>query len=235
MQRCSLLVLASLLACSSAATPYAPAPSKDGKSAPNADGTTDAKAAAAPAGPVAGAEPAAVGKPAPDFELADADGKLHKLSEHAGKLVVLEWFNPGCPFVKYAHGEGPLKDMAAKQASQGVVWLSVNSGAAGKQGAGAQASKEGAATFSMTNPILIDESGAVGKLYGATKTPHVFLVDDKGVLVYAGAIDNAPIGEVDGGGAYVNYLEAALTDVRAGKPVTTASTSSYGCTVKYAS
>jgi Redoxin len=229
MPRIELVAFALVAACSASGSPSPGTAASDSKS----------PAVASPSppsgGPVADAQPAAVGRAAPDFELTDADGKPHKLSEHKGKLVVLEWFNPGCPFVKYAHGEGPLKEMAAKEIEQGVVWLAINSGAAGKQGAGAEASREAAKTFSMGHPILIDESGAVGHIYGATKTPHVFLVDTNGVLVYAGAIDNAPIGEVDGGGAYVNYLGTALSDVRAGKPVATASTSSYGCSVKYAS
>ncbi len=178
---------------------------------------------------------AVVGQPAPDFTLSDTEGKTVRLSDHKGKLVVLEWWNPGCPFVKFAHGEGPLRSMAAEQTAQGVVWFAINSGAAGKQGAGADASREGAKGFGMTHPVLLDEAGTVGRAYEARKTPHVYLIDDQGVLVYRGAIDNAPIGEVDGGGAYVNYLAAALADVRAGKPVATPQTDAYGCSVKYAS
>jgi cytochrome oxidase Cu insertion factor (SCO1/SenC/PrrC family) len=224
------LVIASLgLACDKA-----PAQATDKGSTPVVPDNASAgdKTTAAP--PVAADAHAKVGEPAPDFTLTDADGKSFKLSEHAGKLVVLEWFNPGCPFVKYAHGEGPLKDMAANETKPGdLVWVAINSGAAGKQGAGADASREGAKAFGMTHPILIDESGAVGHAYGAEKTPHVFLVDAKGVLVYAGALDNAPIGEVDGGGAFTNYLANAIAEVRGGKAVATAETKSYGCSVKY--
>jgi len=190
------------------------------------------KTSAAP--PIAVDAHATIGQPAPDFTLTEAFGKSFKLSDHRGKLVVLEWFNPGCPFVKYAHGDGPLKDMAATETKPNdLVWVAVNSGAEGKQGAGADASRDGAKEFGMTHPVLVDTSGAVGHAYGAEKTPHVYLVDSKGVLVYAGALDNAPIGEVDGGGAYTNYLGAAIADVRGGKPVTTPETKSYGCTVKY--
>jgi len=232
-----LLVLAALLTACSQSSGTGPQPAEGKSSSPKATSTQSADAKTGT--PVAEtktapAKTAVVGQPAPDFELADADGTKHKLSDHKGKLVVLEWFNPGCPFVKYAHGEGPLKDMAAKESEQGVVWYSVNSGAAGKQGAGADASREGAKTFGMTNPILVDEDGTVGRTYGAEKTPHVFLVDTTGTLVYAGAIDNAPMGEVDGGGPKVNYLAEALAAVRAGKPVATAETKSYGCSVKYA-
>lgn len=233
-----LLVLAALLSgCTQGATKSAEEKSSSPTgAAPSA--SADAKATAPAGGEAKAAEvvakTAAVGQAAPDFELKDTDGTAHKLSDHKGKLVVLEWFNPGCPFVKYAHGSGPLKDMAAKEMEQGVVWYSVNSGGPGKQGAGVEGSKEGAKTFGMTNPILIDEDGTVGRTYGAEKTPHVFLVDTKGTLVYAGAIDNAPMGEVDGGGAAVNYLSEALAAVREGKPVATAETKSYGCSVKYA-
>ena len=232
-----LLVLAALLTgCTQGRTQSAEEKSAS-PSATTPTASADAKATTPAGGEATDAVPvktAAIGQPAPDFELADVDGKLHKLSEHKGKLVVLEWFNPGCPFVKYAHGSGPLKDMASKEMEQGVVWYSVNSGAPGKQGAGVEGSREGAKTFGMTNPILVDEAGTVGQSYGAEKTPHVFLVDTQGTLVYAGAIDNAPMGEVDGGGPVVNYLADALAAVRANKPVATAETKSYGCSVKYA-
>ncbi|MBX7079718.1 MAG: thioredoxin family protein [Nannocystaceae bacterium] len=205
-----------------------------GKAAPPAAGPSTASAATPTTAPPLAT--AVLGQPAPDFTLTDTEGKTVRLSDHKGKLVVLEWWNPGCPFVKYAHGEqGPLRTMAAEQMAQGVVWFAINSGAPGKQGAGADASREGASGFGMGHPVLIDEAGTVGRAYEARKTPHVFLIDDKGVLVYRGAIDNAPIGEVDGGGAYVNHLAAALADVRAGKPVATAQTDAYGCSVKYAS
>ena len=147
---------------------------------------------------------------------------------------MLEWFNPGCPFVQYAHGEGPLKDQAKKTTADGVVWLSINSGGPGKQGHGVEANKEGASKWAMENPILIDESGAVGHLYGAEKTPHIFVIDGEGKLVYRGAIDNAPIGRVDGGGEYVNYLDGVLAAMKAGAPIAEADRPAYGCSVKYA-
>lgn len=191
-----------------------------------------------PASPPADAPPpvttAAIGQPAPAFDLVDTEGQHHSLADGKGKLVVLEWWNPGCPFVKYAHGEGPLRDMAEQETKAGVVWLAINSGAPGKQGAGADNSREGARGFGMAHPVLLDEDGAVGHAYGATKTPHVFLIDGEGKLRYRGAIDNAPIGEVDGGGAYRNHLAQALAEVRAGKPVSVPETPSYGCSVKYA-
>lgn len=214
-----------LVACSSSS----PAPA--GSTAAAGGPTPPATAASKP--PKVGSGTAAVGQPAIDFELTDADGKPFHLADHKGKTVVLEWFNPGCPFVKYAHGEGPLKTMAADEIKNGVVWVAVNSGAPGKQGAGVDASRDGAKEFGMTHPILVDETGAVGRAYGAQKTPHMFVVDPAGTLVYAGALDNAPIGEVDGGGAYVNHVTAALADLRAARAVVAPKTEAYGCSVKY--
>jgi peroxiredoxin len=180
----------------------------------------------------AGAE---LGKPAPDFTLKDTDGKDVSLANFKGKTVVLEWFNPECPYVKAAHTKGSLVDEAKRQAKKGIVWLSINSGAAGKQGAGVEKSKAGAKGFNMENPVLVDESGTVGKAYGATNTPHVFVIDPKGVLQYRGAIDNSPDGEGQSpqGGKLVNYVAAAIDDLAANRAVKTPDTKAYGCGVKY--
>ena len=177
-----------------------------------------------------------VGKPAPDFTLKDLDGKVHKLSDYKGKTVVLEWFNPGCPYVVAAHTKGSLVDLAQRQAKAGVVWLAVNSGAPGKQGYGVEVNRAAAKSWSMAYPILVDESGTVGKAYGATNTPHMFVVSKDGTLVYKGAIDNSPDGERGSpqGGVLVDYVSAAVGDLAAGKPVRTADTKAYGCGVKYA-
>jgi peroxiredoxin len=181
----------------------------------------------------AGAE---LGKPAPDFTLKDTDGKTVSLASFKGKTVVLEWFNPGCPYVKASHSKGSLVDTAKKQQKKGIVWLSINSGAPGKQGAGVENSKTGAKGFNMENPVLIDEAGTVGKAYGATNTPHLFVIDAKGNLVYRGAIDNSPDGEGQSpeGGKLVNYVDAALEDLAAGRAVKISDTKAYGCSVKYA-
>jgi peroxiredoxin len=183
-----------------------------------------------PAQALAAAE---IGKPAPDFALPDLDGKEVKLSDHKGKTVVLEWFNPECPFVKFAHGEGPLKTMAKEQTDKGIVWIAINSGAPGKQGHGPEKNKEGASTFGMEHPILLDESGETGKAYGAKTTPHLFIVDPEGNLVFRGGVDNAPMGKPEGD--LENYVTTALEELAAGKPVTNADVRSYGCSVKYAS
>ncbi len=181
----------------------------------------------------AGAE---LGKPAPDFTLKDVDGKDVSLASFKGKTVVLEWFNPECPYVKAAHTKGSLVDSAKRQQKKGIVWLTINSGAAGKQGAGVEKSKAGAKGFNMENPVLVDEAGTVGKAYGATNTPHTFVIDPKGNVVYRGAIDNSPDGEglSPQGGKLINYVEAALDDVAANRAVKTPDTKAYGCSVKYA-
>jgi peroxiredoxin len=174
---------------------------------------------------------AAVGQPAPDFTLRDLSGKEVQLSDLRGKTVVLEWFNPGCPFVVYAHGEGPLRDQPARAAKDGVVWLAVNSGAPGKQGHGLEVNQKATSEWGMSYPVLLDEAGSVGRSYGAVTTPHMYVVDPKGTLVYAGALDNAPLGKSDT--TVTKYVDAALADVKAGRTVATASTKPYGCSVKY--
>jgi peroxiredoxin len=187
--------------------------------------------AAAPPVPVA-----EVGKPAPDFTLPDLDGKPHRLSDLKGKVVVLEWFNPGCPYVVNSHTRGSLVDAAALRSKEGVVWLAVNSGAPGKQGHGVETNRAAAKAWSMPNPILVDESGSVGKAYGATNTPHMFVIGKDGKLAYKGAIDNSPDGErgAPQGGKLVEYVTDAIQDLGAGRPVRTPETKAYGCSVKYA-
>jgi peroxiredoxin len=180
---------------------------------------------------------ALVGKPAPDFTLKDLSGKEVKLASFKGKTVVLEWFNPGCPFVKKSHTVGSLVDTAKRQTGKDVVWLAINSGAAGKQGADPGENTEAAKSWSMSHPILRDDAGKVGKAYGATNTPHMFVIDKAGTVVYAGAIDNSPDGEGKSapGGKVVNYVDAAISDLAAGRTVQTPSTKAYGCSVKYGS
>jgi cytochrome oxidase Cu insertion factor (SCO1/SenC/PrrC family) len=228
---CGALCLV-LAACSkqpSASVEAASEPSSSAVEAKAAD-----PAAPANAEPAAAAGPARVGAPAPDFTLTDLDGKSVSLCEFRGKLVVLEWFNPGCPFVRNSHTTGSLKGLAAKYAGD-VVWLAINSGGSGKQGAGVEANREGAKQFDLHHPILIDESGKVGQLYGAERTPHMFVVNPEGVLVYKGAIDNSPDGEGQSpeGGKLVNYVDGAISAVRSGAKVSPEETKAYGCSVKY--
>ncbi len=203
------------------------------------DASTPSSATSAPsASPSASAAPAAaqgavLGKPAPDFTLHDVDGKTFTLSQFRGKTVVLEWFNPGCPFVTRNHQQGPLKDMAARAQKDGVVWLSINSNGPGTQGHGVDNNKAGIAAFHIVNPVLLDEDGKVGHAYGARTTPHMFVVDPAGVLVYRGAIDDAQDGDTEGK-PFANYVADALADLAAKRPVRTPETPSYGCSVKYA-
>jgi peroxiredoxin len=175
---------------------------------------------------------AVVGEAAPNFELPDLDGKTVKLADLKGKTVVLEWFNPGCPFVVRAHSEkGSLATLAAEQSKTGVAWVAINSGAPGNQGHGVEANKEAAKSWNLSHPILLDETGAVGKAYGAKTTPNMFVINPEGVLVYSGAVDNNPSGnEVP---KVKNYVTAALSALSEGKPVRTPRTKSYGCSVKY--
>lgn len=179
---------------------------------------------------------AKVGSSAPDFTLKDLDGKEVTLASLKGKTVVLEWFNPECPFVQRSHTKGSLITTAKRHAGAGVVWLAINSGAEGRQGHGTTVNAEAKTKFNLDYPILLDADGSVGKAYGATNTPHMFIINDAGVLVYRGAIDNSPDGE--GGspkdGKLVNYVDDALAALKAGKAIATPETEAYGCSVKYA-
>jgi peroxiredoxin len=190
------------------------------------------------AGRSARAEGAAPGQAAPDFALPDLDGKLVRLSDFRGKLVVLEWFNPECPFVRASHFKGSLVGLAQRMTARGVVWLAINSGAPGKQGAGVDKSRAGKAAFHLDHPVLIDESGKTGHAYGATNTPHIYVIGKDGVLAYKGAIDNSPDGEglspQGEAGKLVNYAESAVESILAGRPVSPRETRAYGCSVKYA-
>jgi peroxiredoxin len=174
---------------------------------------------------------------APDFTLSDLDGGTVKLADLRGKVVVLEWFNPECPFVQRSHTEGSLVGLSKRYAAKGIAWYAINSGAPGKQGSGAETNRKGQQALHVDNPILLDETGVVGKAYGATNTPHMFVIDPSGNLVYSGAIDNSPDGEGKSpeGGTLVNYVEQALEDVAAKRPVRTPKTKAYGCSVKYGS
>lgn len=176
-------------------------------------------------------EGVAVGSVAPGFELTDTDGKATKLSDFAGKVVVLQWFNPGCPFVKkHYEGANTFNELNKKYSDKGVVFLAINSGAAGKEGAGKETNATAKKDWKIEYPVLLDEAGTVGKTYGAQRTPEMFVIDKEGKVVYHGAIDDNK--DMKGTGK-TNYVAKALDEVLAGKPVTTAETKPYGCTVKY--
>jgi peroxiredoxin len=171
---------------------------------------------------------ATVGQPAPEFTLTDQDGASVDLKALAGKTVVLEWTNPDCPFVKRHYRTKTMTTLAERFGKDGVVWLAVNSTAT----LDPARLKEWRTAEGITYPVLDDRAGTVGHAYGAKTTPHLFVVDPKGVLVYAGGIDDDPAGE--NGDKATNYVALALEDVTAGKPVRTPETKPYGCSVKYA-
>jgi len=177
-----------------------------------------------------------VGERVPDFTLTNLEGKSVSLHDYKGKIVILEWFNPDCPFVKAAHTKGILKNLGNKiSKKKSVVWLAINSGAPGKQGAGLEHNQRMKKKYNINYPILLDEAGKVGRLYGAKKTPHMFVIDGKGILRYQGAIDNDPFAEKNARGEKViSYVELALRDVEEGTEVASPVTKPYGCTVKYA-
>ncbi len=170
---------------------------------------------------------------APDFTLTDTEGKTHTLSEYvkSGKTVVLEWFNADCPFVKKHHEKNKSMNATYEAAvKDGAVWLAICSSAPGKQGSGVERNQKARADYAMAYPVLLDETGAVGRLYGAKTTPHMYVVGKDMTLAYAGAIDSdaspTQLGET-------NYVAAALEAMKAGKEVAKPRTKSYGCSVKY--
>jgi peroxiredoxin len=227
MKKLAALALLAMAACATAEPPPQGAPTAVAATGDRAPSSPPAAAAAAPAAK------AKVGQPAPDFSLPDLDGKTVKLADFKGKTVVLEWFNPGCPFVVQSHKAGGLKDTAARYTEKGIVWLAINSGAAGKQGHGKDTNVKAKADFAMGHPLLLDESGTVGRAYGAKHTPHMYVIDPKGILIYAGAIDSTKGGEPEKDEKVTNYVEAALAELAQSKPVSIPETEAFGCSVKY--
>jgi peroxiredoxin len=174
-------------------------------------------------------EKAEVGKAAPAFSLTDQDGNTVSLSDFEDKIVVLEWFNIECPYVVRHHErEKGIPNLAEKYAEQDVVWLAINS----SNDQDVAHNKRTHERLNLSYPILEDQSGNVGRLYGATHTPHIYVINTQGVLVYAGAIDNDPRGRTQPE-ERVNYADQALRATLAGETVTTDQTRAYGCTIKY--
>lgn len=186
--------------------------------------------------PLLAAAPAALAAPAaaPAFTAKDADGRTRSLAEFKGKVVVLEWVNEGCPYVQ-KHYKGNMQKTQKAALAQGAVWLSVCSSAPGQQGAvnGAQAKAWMKAHNATPTAFLLDPSGTVGRAYGAKTTPHMYIVDKTGKLVYQGGIDDKPTSKVEDIAGAKNYVLAALADLKAGRPVQTAFSRPYGCAVKY--
>jgi hypothetical protein len=178
---------------------------------------------------------ARVGDRAPDFTATDSNGRVHKLSEYQGKFVVLEWTNRGCPYTQKHYNSGNMQRLQREWTSRGVIWLTVISSAPGKQGY-VEASDENAYLKQMNaapNAVLLDPTGALGHLYDAKTTPHMFIIDPKGILIYNGAIDDRPTTDLADVKAARNHLSVALEEATAGKPVSIPTTRPYGCSVKY--
>ena len=178
---------------------------------------------------------AVVGQAAPAFSMADTQGQTQALDQYKGKWVVLEWTNHECPFVKKHYGAGNMQKLQKDYAGKGVAWLTVISSAAGKQGhlTPAQADQLTKERGAAPRAVLLDAAGTMGRAYGAKTTPHMYVIDPSGKLVYAGAIDDTPSTDPADIPRSRNYVSAALDAALAGKPVPTATSTPYGCSVKY--
>jgi peroxiredoxin len=176
-----------------------------------------------------------IGKPAPDFTGTDSNGQSHKLSDFKGKTVVLEWTNPECPYVVKHYDSKNMQALQEEMTAKDVVWLTINSSADGEQGnqnaeqANAYMTEKG----SKPTARILDPSGEIGKLYDAKTTPHMFVIDAAGNVVYAGAIDDNDSAKPADAATANNYVRGAIEALMAGKPVETAQTKPYGCSVKY--
>ncbi len=175
------------------------------------------------------------GEVAPDFTLTDSKGTSHKLSDFRGKLVVLEWLNHECPFVKKHYSGGNMQKLQQEYTAKGVVWLSIISSAPGKQGhrTGPQADADTKDKNAAPTAVLLDPSGEVGKKYDAKTTPEMFVLDKEGKILYAGAIDSIKSTDSADIAKAENHVRQALDAALAGQPVPTPKTKPYGCSVKY--
>jgi glutathione peroxidase-family protein len=178
---------------------------------------------------------AEIGKPAPHFHLNSFDGKIYNLDEFKGKIVVLEWVNFDCPFVVKHYGSGNMQKIQKEYTEKGIVWLSICSSAPGKQGNFERDVIKARISEAKANmsAYLMDEDGVVGKLYSARTTPHMYIINKDGNLVYQGAIDDIKSTDQEDVKKANNYVKNALDELLGGKPVTTSSTMPYGCSVKY--
>lgn len=192
-------------------------------------------AAIAMASPLAAAQKN--GALAQDFKLTDINGKTVQLSQFRGRTVVLEWHNPGCPFVAKHYNSGNMQATQKSARQQGAVWLTINSGAKGKQGhmSGPEAKALIAKQDIQSSNYLLDSKGLVGKAYGARTTPHMYIIDDSGTLVYQGGIDDKPTADPADIKTARNHVLAALKEIKSGDKVSIAQSRAYGCSVKYAS
>jgi peroxiredoxin len=176
-----------------------------------------------------------VGSNAPEFSATDSNGKTHSLTDYKGKYVVLEWFNPECPFVKKHYGSGNMQKLQQNFTSKGVTWLTIDSSAPGKEGSlkPDQANKTITDWKAHSTALLLDADGKVGRTYGAKNTPHMFVINPEGKIIYEGAIDSKPTPNPDDIPGSTNYVKVALDESMAGKHITTPSSRPYGCSIKY--
>jgi len=180
-------------------------------------------------------EPPPVGTAAPEFSLADAKGQTHSLGEYKGKYVVLEWFNPECPFVKKHYGSGNMQKLQDEYTGKGVVWLTIDSNAPGTQGnvTAEEAQKITSSWKTHQTALLLDPEGKAGRAYGAKNTPNMVVINPDGRIAYEGAIDSKASPNPADIPSSTNYVKVALDESLAGKPVSTPKTKPYGCSVKY--
>ena len=178
-----------------------------------------------------------IGDAAPAFSLAGADGREHALADYRGRIVVLEWHNPECPFVKKHYAAGNLPRQQADALASGAVWLTINSAAPGKQGEldAANANAWLASQQARPRAYLFDRDGSVGRAYAAKTTPHLYVIDREGMLRYAGGIDSIASADADDIAAAVQYVPQVLAELAAGKAVSVPTSEPYGCSVKYGS
>ncbi len=177
-----------------------------------------------------------VGKPAPDFSGKTFEGKTVKLSDYKGSFVVLEWHNQGCPYVKKHYDSGNLPKLQSEWTGKGVKWVTIISSGPGKEGfvTAAEEAKYLKEKKSIPTAVIADSDSSIASAFGAKTTPHMFIVDKTGTLIYNGALDDKASTEAEDIPKSKNYVNAALTEAMAGKPVMVASTTPYGCSVKYA-
>jgi peroxiredoxin len=182
-------------------------------------------------------DPPPVGSAAPDFSLTDASGKTHSLSQYKGKTVVLEWFNPECPFVKKHYGSGNMQKLQEEYTGKGIVWLTIDSSAPGTEGnlSPEQAEKIASAWKTHQTALLLDPDGKAGRAYGAKNTPNMVIINPEGKIAYEGAIDSKATPNPADIPTSTNYVKAALDESLTGKPVSNPKTKPYGCSVKYKS
>src|SRR3990167_3820193 len=176
-----------------------------------------------------------VGEAAPNFTAQDTNGKSQSLSDYKGKYVVLEWFNHDCPFIKKHYNSGNMQKLQKDYTQKGVIWLSLCSSAPDKQGnySAEELNQMAQAKGASPTAIIRDADGAIGRLYGAQTTPHLFVINPDGNLIYQGAIDDKPTTDATDIVTSKNYVAAALDAAMSGNPIETSATKSYGCSVKY--